>query len=181
MSILERIPELACTVCRGDLIETDGGLDCRACAAHYDVCDGIPRMLRDHLIGLAEEIAVEDRVAVDYEAKRYQDRYAFKYHGWWTDQMLSAVRTDGRILDNGCGIGLLYDKLPPRRVVGLDISSEMLRCAAARSDQLILGNSQELPLKDNSFDVAFCRSLLHHLPRPELAIVGNAQRDEQEA
>jgi SAM-dependent methyltransferase len=46
----------------------------------------------------------------------------------------------------------------------------MLRRAAERSDQLILGNSQELPLRDACFDVAFCRSLLHHLPRPALAV-----------
>jgi ubiquinone/menaquinone biosynthesis C-methylase UbiE len=74
------------------------------------------------------------------------------------------------MLDNGCGTGLLFDKIKPGQAVGLDISGEMLRYAAKHSDQLILGNSQKLPLKDNSFDVVFCRSLLHHLPEPELAI-----------
>jgi ubiquinone/menaquinone biosynthesis C-methylase UbiE len=84
--------------------------------------------------------------------------------------MLAGIPTDGRILDNGCGVGLLHERIPRRRIVGLDISAEMLRRAADHYDQLILGNSQELPFRSGSFDVAFCRSLLHHLPEPERAV-----------
>ncbi|MCX8038524.1 MAG: class I SAM-dependent methyltransferase [Candidatus Sumerlaeia bacterium] len=127
-------------------------------------------MLGDDLLAFAQEVAVQDRVAVEYEQKRYADPYSRRYHSWWTDQMLGLVRTDGRILDNGCGIGLLFEKIPPKQIVGLDLSSEMLAKAARLSDQLIQGNSQELPLKDNSFDLVFCRSLLHHLPQPERAV-----------
>ena len=46
----------------------------------------------------------------------------------------------------------------------------MLRHAAEFSDQLVLGNSQDLPFRDNVFDVVFCRSLLHHLPQPGVAV-----------
>lgn len=170
MGVLQRIPELVCTSCKGELVETDAGLDCKSCRAHYDLVDDIPRMLSGDLIGFAEEIAVQDRVAIEYEAKRYQDPHAQRYHGWWTDLMLSCVDTGGRILDNGCGIGLLGEKVASERVVGLDISSEMLSRASEHGDQLILGNSQDLPLADGSFDVAFSRSLLHHLPEPEAAV-----------
>ncbi len=170
MAVLERIPELACTACKGDLVETEFGLDCKTCHAHYDLIDDIPRMLGGDLIDFAEEIAVQDRVAVEYEAKRYQDPHAARYHAWWTEQMLSAVSTDGRVLDNGCGVGLLGDRVPAERLVGLDISSEMLVRASQSYDQLILGNSQELPLREASFDTVLARSLLHHLPKPELAV-----------
>uniref|UniRef100_UPI00260F1721 class I SAM-dependent methyltransferase n=1 Tax=Pelagibius sp. TaxID=1931238 RepID=UPI00260F1721 len=54
--------------------------------------------------------------------------------------------------------------------VGLDISSAMLESAAKHSDRLIQGNSQNLPFADGTFDLAFCRSLLHHLPEPEKAV-----------
>jgi len=169
VSVLDRIPEIACPECKSEL-EEDNNLRCPECGKVYEIRDGIAHMLSEEMKSFAEEIAVQDRVACEYEQKRYQYPYARRYHDWWTDQMLSGVRADGRILDNGCGTGLMFDKLNPSQVVGLDISSEMLKYAAKHSDQLILGNSQKLPLKDNSFDVVFCRSLLHHLPEPELAI-----------
>jgi SAM-dependent methyltransferase len=84
--------------------------------------------------------------------------------------MLCRVRPDGRTLDNGCGTGRLLQKIKAENVVGLDISSEMLRRARSYSDALILGNSQELPFHDSSFDTVFCRSLLHHLPQPWKAV-----------
>lgn len=169
MSIVDRIPEIACPECKSEL-EEDDNLRCLGCGKVYEIHDGIPYMLGADMRSLAEEIAVQDRVACEYEQKRYQYPYARRYHNWWMDQMLSLVRTDGRILDNGCGTGLLFDKLASGQVVGLDISSEMLKYAAKHTEQLILGNSQKLPLKNNSFDVVFCRSLLHHLPEPESAI-----------
>lgn len=169
MSILERIPELACPVCKGDL-EFRSGLCCKSCDKHYEVHDDIPYMLVEDMLDFAEEIAVQDSVAIEYEEKRYCVPYAKKYHQWCVEQMLSRVQTDGRILDNGCGIGLLYEKIPAKRLVGIDLSREMLRRAGKFSDQLVLGNSQQLPFKADSFDLVFCRSLLHHLPAPELAV-----------
>jgi len=164
-NVLERIPELACPLCRGDL-EAGEGLRCVACGASFPVTEGIPEMLGEAQRDLAEEIAVQDRVAIEYESKRYRDPYAKRYHDWWTGQMLARVKTDGRILDNGCGVGLLHERLPAERIVGLDISREMLRHAAEHYDQLVLGDSQALPFRGGSFDVVFCRSLLHHVPEP---------------
>ncbi len=153
------------------MAEADDGLTCKACGAHYGVVGGIPQMLAGAAAtSMAEEIAVQDGVAAEHEAKRYQTPYAQRYHEWWTDLMLSGIPADGRILDNGCGVGLLGKKLPPERLVGLDISSGMLRQAASHYDHLILGNSQALPFEDSSFDAVVCRSLIHHLPDPALAI-----------
>lgn len=182
MSIVDRIPEIACPECKSEL-EEDDNLRCLGCGKVYEIHDGIPYMLGANMRSLAEEIAVQDRVACEYEQKRYQYPYARRYHNWWMDQMLSLVRTDGRILDNGCGTGLLFDKLASGQVVGLDISSEMLKYAAKHTEQLILGNSQKLPLKNNSFDVVFCRSLLHHLTEPELAVkeISRVLRSQGEA
>jgi len=167
--VLKRIPELACPICKGDLEESECLL-CPACGRSYEIHDGIPFLLGDDRGTFAEEIAIQDRVAGEYEEKRYQVAYSRRYHDWWTGRMLAGVNREGRILDNGCGIGVLFKRDFSDRVVGLDISSQMLKRAAKRSDQLVLGNSQELPLKDASFDLVFSRSLLHHLPRPELAV-----------
>lgn len=170
MSVLERIPELACTRCKGPLEERDRQLDCRACGQVYEVHSGIPNMLTGDLRAFAEEISVQDRVAGEYVSKRYRDPNARAYHESWTDRMIAEVRPHGRVLDNGCGVGSLFGKIPNEGVVGIDISSEMLHVAAVRSDQLVLGNSQDLPFGDRTFDIAFCRSLLHHLLRPEMAL-----------
>jgi len=169
LSILERIPEIACPECKCQLEEAEN-LRCLGCGRVYEIDDGIANMLDEDVRTFAEEIAVQDRVACEYEQNRYQAPYAKRYHNWWTEQMLARVRTDGRLLDNGCGIGLLFDKIASGQVVGLDISREMLKYASKYSDKLILGNSQKLPLKDDCFDVVFCRSLLHHLPQPQLAV-----------
>ena len=169
MSILERIPEIACPQCKSEL-EEGNDLRCIGCGRVYEIHNGIANMLDSDMKRFAEEMAVQDGIACEYEQKRYRQPYARRYHDWLTDQMLAQVRPDGRFLDNGCGTGLLFDKVRSSRIVGLDISKEMLRYAARHSDQLILGNSQKLPLKDNSFDVVFNRSLLHHLPQPELAV-----------
>lgn len=169
MNILELIKELACPACKGDL-QFENGLRCRNCAKQYEVHDEIPHMISDDMKNFAKEIAIQDRVAVEYEEIRYQDKYAKQYHDWWTEQMLAEVSTEGQILDNGCGVGNLFEKISGDRIIGLDLSIEMLRHAAKRSNRLVLGNSQELPFKDDSFDLVFCRSLLHHLPQPELAV-----------
>lgn len=169
MNILERIPEIVCPLCKGDL-EENAGLQCMKCGKGYEIVNGIPYLINDDLKDFAEEIAVQDRVALEYEQKRYRNPFAKRYHDWWIEQMLSYIQPAGRVLDDGCGVGLLAKKLANDRVVGIDISSEMLRHASANSNRLILGNSQELPLRDKSFDIVFCRSLLHHLPVPELAI-----------
>jgi ubiquinone/menaquinone biosynthesis C-methylase UbiE len=169
VNVLECIPELACPTCGGEL-KQNTSLECLECHNVFEIISDIPQMLTGDMKVFAEEIAVEDRVAIEYEQKRYETPYSKRYHDWWTDLMLERIPLDGRILDNGCGTGLLFERIPARQLVALDISSAMLSYASRRGEQLILGNSQQLPLKDSSFDAIFCRSLLHHLPEPEIAI-----------
>ena len=114
---------------------------------------------------LAEEIAVQDRVAIEYEMKRYKEVYSKRYHDWWTQQMITGLNLRGRILDNGCGTGLLSEFAPQENLVGTDISTEMLKMAKMRGyGNLVRGNSMVLPFCQESFDSIVCRSLLHHLP-----------------
>ncbi|MGE5839575.1 MAG: methyltransferase domain-containing protein [Deltaproteobacteria bacterium] len=81
-----------------------------------------------------------------------------------------------RVLDLGCGTGLdlplLSRKVGPNgRVVGLDLSREMLRHAMQRvclgkysNVTLIQGNALEIPLRDWSVDAIFCDYLLSTVP-----------------
>lgn len=112
------------------------------------------------------ELDTQNYVSELYEKQRYQKPYARYYHDWWTRKMLSFVSCKGRILDNGCGIGILFEALPGHNIMGLDLSQRMLQKAKNRSSKLIRGDSQDLPFKDKSFDLVFARSLLHHLSNP---------------
>ena len=123
----------------------------------------------------SSEQAVQDRVAEHYEALRYNLPYAQHYHHWWLGQMYALAdpqKWSGRILDNGCGVGTLYEFAPESAssIIGLDLSGEMLRRANRYSQQLVQGNSQQLPFVDATFDLIFARSLLHHLPEPVIGV-----------
>lgn len=169
-AVLSRIPDLVCPTCKNTLLETPAALVCSRCPARFPVHDGIPNMLSRTDSTLEAEIELQDELAMEYETVRYKDPISRAYHDWWSNLMTSRMNVSGPILDNGCGIGQLLAKLPRDRVVGLDISAGMLRSAARYSDRLILGNCQQLPFRDGSFSGVFCRSLLHHLERPELAV-----------
>ena len=77
-----------------------------------------------------------------------------------------------RILDEGCGssaYGLRFAKLG-HSVTGIDISEEIIESAKQRSKiekvraSFEVGDIEELPFKDSSFDVCLFGGVLHHFP-----------------
>lgn len=74
-------------------------------------------------------------------------------------------------LDLGCGTGVMLDTLASRyrRIVGLDLSAEMLEGYDAsglppgRTVRLVRGDMTTLPFATERFDVVVCRSALHHM------------------
>lgn len=114
------------------------------------------------------EIQTQELASGYYEEKRYREDHSRYYHDWWTAKLLSLVDVRGRVLDNGCGTGILFQALPdaPCTLYGIDISKGMLTYARPRSRRLVLGDSQNLPFRSASFDLVVGRSLLHHLPDP---------------
>jgi SAM-dependent methyltransferase len=83
------------------------------------------------------------------------------------------------LADIGCGTGSLTFELArfARKVIGVDLSVELLRQATAvarerqvRNTEFRLGDALELPLKPGSVDAAFCVMVLHFLSDPELAV-----------
>jgi SAM-dependent methyltransferase len=77
----------------------------------------------------------------------------------------------GAVLEIGCGTGELTAKLAPRaaRVVGLDLSPEMLaaasaRCAELANVELRLCDALHESLEPASFDAVVSVATFHHLP-----------------
>jgi ubiquinone/menaquinone biosynthesis C-methylase UbiE len=83
------------------------------------------------------------------------------------------------VLDVACGAGHAAEPVAPqvRQVVGIDLTDALLRVGARRLHDngvfnvlLQAGNAEALPFVDESFDVVFCRSSLHHFGEPRQAV-----------
>ena len=83
--------------------------------------------------------------------------------------------TKDKVLEIGCGEAYILRKLRSRNIIGLDISDIALRYAKNKlknnsSVQLIKGNAQIIPLKNNSIDKIICSEVLEHVINPEKVI-----------
>lgn len=90
--------------------------------------------------------------------------------------LLPSLRPGLSVLDVGCGVGSLTvdlaARVAPGRVVGVDVSAEVLAVARAAADQagvtveLLPAEAGALPFADASFDVVHAHQVLQHLPDP---------------
>ena len=78
------------------------------------------------------------------------------------------------LLDCGCGTGpmisLLYEKDSNKHYTGIDITPKMIEVAKAKGlkgVRWIVGDCENLPFDDNSFDVIICSNSFHHYPNPQ--------------
>jgi len=82
------------------------------------------------------------------------------------------LEPEGRVLDVGCGTGLLMREVRAY-YVGLDVSAGMLRKAAERRDgakDLVRGDARLLPFRSKSFDACYSFTVLQNVPEPEEAL-----------
>jgi len=83
------------------------------------------------------------------------------------------------ILDVACGAAHVAEQAAPyvRQVVGVDLTPALLRLGAERLHRAGIGNvllqegdATRLPFVDDSFDLALCRSAVHHFPHPDRVV-----------
>ena len=77
-----------------------------------------------------------------------------------------------RVLEVGCGPGEASEQIAAggAEVVAVDISPRMVELARERGVDARLGDVQELPFDDASFDCALAAWMLYHVPDPERAV-----------
>ena len=78
------------------------------------------------------------------------------------------------LLDVGCGTGpmieLLASELPDKNYTGLDLTPRMIEVANAKElegARFIVGDAENLPFEDASFDAVICANSFHHYPNPQ--------------
>lgn len=82
-------------------------------------------------------------------------------------------REGERILDLGCGDGVLTERIAQRgaRIVGVDSAPELVAAARARGLEIDLGDTHHLPY-DAAFDAVFSNAALHWMLQPEAVLAG---------
>ncbi len=110
-------------------------------------------------------------------ARAYDSDHADIYEMCRDDypQMLAELEKEpfDAVLDVGCGTGavlaLLHEKYPDRRYVGLDLTPEMIEVArtkVAPGMEFVVGDAENLPFDEASFDAVLCSNSFHHYPNP---------------
>jgi len=173
----------------------EGALICRSCHTEYPVRAGIPIFIGanlsvdstgDGFSEMNEEIRQKvlqrewhDRERLDREYKRaaYGSQTLFSFVLYYQMREAFPLLATGKtsLVANICaghGFELEFLSKFSGSIVAIDISWNSLRLALERARELglkveaICADAENLPLRDNSFDLVFTHQSLHHLPRP---------------
>jgi ubiquinone/menaquinone biosynthesis C-methylase UbiE len=125
-----------------------------------------------------------DKVNIYKEkSKKYFDNQSINYYdtfdGKYCSSMYEGVKNKMQmqpfksILDVGCGTGAILsmaiNEYKDVQACGIDLSEKMLKKAAevlGQDVELIAGDSDNLPWKDEMFDLVVCNASFHHFPEP---------------
>lgn len=81
-------------------------------------------------------------------------------------------RLHGRILENGCGVGMYVQRLATLggQVFGLEYELERVRQAGRFSSLLVCGAGEALPYPEDSFDLVLSHEVLEHVADDRQAV-----------
>lgn len=108
-----------------------------------------------------ETAGIYDKRYMEIQVKKFQSIYPY-------------LKKADRVLDIGCGTGLLLNKISKFSdvVFGIDFSMNSLERARERSRKsfLICADADKLPFKDSVFDIVVSITLLQNMPQPQITI-----------
>ncbi len=147
------------------------------------VSDRILQVRRDRLAArrAADKIYFQ-QVYRDVDERIYREQFGARSKNWhdsavWiTHGELLQAHADfcrqgpeATVLDVCCGSGVVGASFKGRvkKVVGLDLTPEMVDLARARLDEVRQGNVYKMPFEADRFDLVCTREVLHLLPFPE--------------
>jgi ubiquinone/menaquinone biosynthesis C-methylase UbiE/uncharacterized protein YbaR (Trm112 family) len=179
---------LACPKCKGDVYLNDASLWCETCKVSYPILNNIPNFLHSPTTDAeAKELKwVEGKTVFSQrrtawnnnqqeepranQIRRFADETARKALAQQIERITKTLRSK-IILDIGNGGKLVSTDIDT--MVAIDISQTVMNRLSQQAGQnvqldkpsviAITGKAQELPFKNDSFDLTFCSGLLHHL------------------
>ena len=123
------------------------------------------------------------------DRKRDSKKYYDKHHGnilamigYWKHDYRYTVhvvenRKKGKLMDIGCGTGAFLEyvskRVPELKLYGMDLSDGMVQEAGDRMTgraTICQGDSENMPLEDNQFDIVTCNMSIHHYPHAQIAV-----------
>ena len=103
----------------------------------------------------------------------WQEQIGDDPRGWWREQLASRLHDGARVLELGCGAGLLDTRALAERfaVTGVDISGEQIERArrSVPTATFLHGDLTELDLAPESFDAVASFFVFNHVPRDLLS------------
>jgi SAM-dependent methyltransferase len=81
-------------------------------------------------------------------------------------------RLQGRVLENGCGVGMYMEHLIPysRQVIGLEYDYERARQARESLADIVNATGETLPFPQESFDLVLSHEVLEHVHNDRAAL-----------
>jgi len=148
---------LACIKCGATpLPRKENAFSCSRCDWSARVVDGVIDTLGQNVIADFDDLhqTMQENNATDIISQlMYQRQSAL---------VESVMRSGAVVLDIGCGPSLPYKKPPGVFLIGLEPSMQSIRINS-ELDLAICGSATELPLRDNSVDLAMCFYSVHHM------------------
>jgi len=82
-------------------------------------------------------------------------------------------RINGRVLENGCGVGMYVEHLTPYGgiVIGLEYNFERAAEAHTRSERILNAAGEGLPFPDATFDLMLSHEVIEHVQDDRQAVV----------
>lgn len=124
-----------------------------------------------------KQIELHRRLVPVYQNRHYLEPGSVRFYEYWNESILQFLPKNRRlrVLDCGTGLGLLLAQAlkTGHEGWGYDLSLDMMRNAEEivhKEGILVQTDGECLPFKDNSFDAAVCRGMLHHMENWEAAI-----------
>lgn len=125
------------------------------------------------------EAKIKSKNSFNQQAEKYDTSDYSKYPRECYPFVLNAINNIhfNKILDLGCGTGIILKEISSKNssveLFGLDLSENMLAQATRRlgtAAKLTVGDAENLPYLDNTFDLVCCVESFHHYPNPKKAL-----------
>lgn len=118
---------------------------------------------------------VEDYMAQNYDFVYNSTKFAKAMYKDFSDEIRREVSKRSKIntikiLELGCGTGIIshllsnYDKVYNIQRYCIDFSFNMMKIAKKRCSYCVQSDMESIPFRDDSFDIIYVHSAIHHFP-----------------